>query len=500
MSLRHWHPTAHAAAALFIASRLGGAQPPTIGAPPPRPSATVSGVVYDSITSRAIAGATIEFVNANDPAARPTTAVSGADGRYSIRDLPPGSYLAGFFTPALDSLGLEAAPRRVEVSTTTQRVDLATPSARTVIATICPAGSANDSTGMLIGHVRSTDDQMAIGGASVMVEWSETIIDGSSVRQRTPRVTGQSAEPGFFAICGLPSGAVLQARAFNASDSSGFIEIDVPANGLRYTSFLVGGAALVPVPADDTSAAAGTTRTETAWRGRARLSGIVVDHTGKPVVNAHALIWRTGVSATTNERGAFTLEGLPGGTQTLEIRVIGYVPVTSVVQLAESRPATTNVVLAKSAEILSTVTVRGEMVYSRNLAEFDRRRRSGFGTFRTSEEIGKRGPSVKLSQLLQDVLGVQVERRGAVSVVTMMRGATTGIGRASCTPSLFVDGINDRVRDYDAYYADDIAGIEVYARESTRPFEFIDPQNPCGAVAIWTRTVPRKPKTPPDSP
>ena len=134
-------------------------------------------------------------------------------------------------------------------------------------------------------------------------------------------------------------------------------------------------------------------------------------------------------------------------------------------------------------------------LYSRKLMDFDRRRRSGFGTFRTSEEIGRRGPNVKLSQLLQDVLGVQVERRGPISIVTMMRGATTGIGRTSCVPSLFVDGILDRTGEWDAYYANEISGIEVYVREAMRPFEFIDPQNPCGAVAIWTRIPPKKPNT-----
>jgi hypothetical protein len=134
------------------------------------------------------------------------------------------------------------------------------------------------------------------------------------------------------------------------------------------------------------------------------------------------------------------------------------------------------------------------MVFSRNLVEFDRRRRSGFGYYRTSAEIEKRGPNVKLSQLLQDVLGVRVDRRGAESIVTMQRGATTGIGRGPCIPSLYVDGMRDVMRDFDRYYSEEIAGIEVYPREANRPFEFIDSTNPCGAIAIWTRTVPKKPK------
>jgi hypothetical protein len=462
----------------------------------PAPTAVVNGVVYDSIARHTIAGATVEFVNADNPSARPLSTVSDASGRYSLGGLAFGRYLAGFFHPAMDTIGLEVAPRRVDVSVSTQRVDLATPSARTVMSTVCAAGAGSDSTGLLTGHVRSTEEQTPVAGASVVVEWSETVIDALGVRVRNRQVTASTAEPGWFAMCGVPTDAVLQARAFSGADSSGYVEAEVPANGLRHLSFLLGGARLVPLPSEDTSAGANRTP-ETAWRGAARLTGTVVDYNGRPVVNAHALVWGTKLDAVTNERGAFALEGLPGGSQTLEVRVIGFLPVTATVQLAESRPATANLVLAKAAEILPTVTVRGEMVFSRNLAEFDRRRRSGFGSYRTSAEIARRGPNVKLSQLLQDVLGVRVDRRGGESIVTMQRGATTGIGRASCTPSLYVDGMLDQVRDYDVYYSDEIAGLEVYPRESVRPFEFIDPSNPCGAVAIWLRTQPRKPKKPP---
>ena len=461
----------------------------------PAQAVAVNGVVYDSIVRHTIAGATVEFVNADNPAARPFTTVSDPSGRYTLNGLPFGSYLAGFFHPALDSLGLDAAPRRVDLSVASQRVDLATPSARTVVESLCPAGTRSDSTGLLIGHVRSTEDQTPVAGASVVIEWSETIIDALGVRNRNRQATGRAADPGWFAICGLPSDAGLQARAFSGADSSGYVDVEIPAHGLRHLSFFVGGASLVTLPPADTIAGR-MAAPETAWRGRARLTGTVVDHNGRPVVNAHALVWGTKLDAATNERGAFSLDGLPGGTHTLEVRVIGYVPVTSTVHLAESRPATANIVLAKAAEILPTVTVRGEMVYSRNLAEFERRRRAGWGTFRTSAEIAQRGPNAKLSQLLQDVLGVRVDRRGTQSIVTMRRGATTGIGRTDCVPSLFVDGMLDRMGDFDIYYSDEIAGIEVYPREATRPFEFVDHSNACGAIAIWTRTVPKKPKKP----
>ena len=454
-------------------------------------TAAVTGTVYDSIARRPIAGASIEFVDAADPGARPAATTSDSAGRYSL-ELQYGSYLAGFFHPALDSLGLEAVPRRITVATPRPRVDLATPSPRTVMRSICEGQSLSDSTGLLIGHVRTSEDQIPVGGASVRVEWTETVIDEQGIRQRTRHANARAEAPGWFALCGVPSDAGLQARAFHGADSSGYIDIEVPANGVRHISFFIGGAASMPVASLDT-ARAGAAASGSALRGSARLTGTVLDRQRRPVVGAHALIWGTGLEAVTNAQGEFVLENLPGGTHTLEVRVIGYVPQTSPVHLAASRPATTTIVMETPAQVLSTVTVRGELVYARHLAEFDRRRKAGFGTFVTSEEIARR-PNVKLSQLLQTINGVRVESfAGGSYRVTMQRNATDGMqGRGACTPSLFVDGVLDRVGDFDAYFGMDIAGIEVYQREAVRPLEFVDPSNPCGAIAIWTR--PPQPK------
>jgi hypothetical protein len=497
---RHWHPTlvvatsrwtsvGWAIGALTLGATSALAQQPTVS------TAVASGVVYDSIARRVMAGATVEFVNANNPSARPLTTVSDSAGRYTLREVPFGSYLAGFYHPALDTLGLESAPRRIDVDQPTEHVDLARPSARTVRASLCRGELHGDSTGLLIGHVRMTDGQGPVSGATVVVEWSETVVNAEGISDRTRRVTGQSAEPGWFAICGLPSDIVLQARAFAAVDSSGFVEIDVPANALRHVSFFLGGASLVaPSPTDSIPGDVATS--ETAWRGRARLTGTVTDAAGKPVVDAHAVVWGTKLDAVTNERGAFTLTDLPGGTQTLEVRAVGFVPVITTVHLAESRPAMASVVLAKRAEVLSTVEVRGEREHTSNLADFNRRRRVGFGQVRTSEQIARRGKNTKLSQLLQDFMGITVQTRNGQSIVTMQRNATTVTDvsrmRVPCRPSLYVDGRIDRMADFDIYFSDEIDAIEVY-RENSRPVEFIDPSNACGAVAITTRVAPRPP-------
>ena len=457
-------------------------------ASPGRPTATVSGTVYDSIARKPVAGVTVQFVSAEDSTGgRIFTSAADATGRFSFQALPAGRYVAGFFHPALDSLGLETGGRLVEIRPGSQRVDLATPSPKTVIASVCPAAAVSDSTAVLIGHVRETESGAPIAGAGVDVEWSETVIDQLGVRERDQRVTAATGAPGWFAICGLPIDVVLYARAGHGADSSGHVGVELAGNALRHMTFHVGGAvrtAVGPIdslnPPDSASASA-----PGLWRGGARLSGTVRDRGGRLVSAANAMLWGSGRQVPTNDRGSFILDGLPGGTHTLEVRVIGYVPVRTVVHLSASRPTTVEVEIGEKVAVLSTVTVRAQLVYSRQLGEFERRRRAGFGEYITPAEIERR-PVTALAGLLQGTFGVNVQySRGLATVTMRTRGRT-------CVPTLFVDGRKDLSGDFNFLRSDVIAAVEIYESEFGRPVEFYD-RNPCGAVAVWTRPFPMKP-------
>lgn len=455
----------------------------------PSNAVTVSGTVYDSIARRRISGATVQLVGADNPTeSRPFSAVSDSSGRFSIVGVPAGRYLAGFYHAALDTLGLEVSARVVHVGAGAQRVDFATPSPRTVVRTICPTTNT-DSGGLFLGVVRKTEDEGPIPGAVVVVEWSEFILDGVRMYERPRQSKVETDQDGWFAFCGLPGDVELNVRAISGADSSGYVEVEVPPGVLRHQTFLAGGASHVARPADDTVPAPGgrASARRTVVSGGARLTGTVVDPAGKPVTNAHALLWGTEVDVQTSERGVFVLDSLPGGTHTLEIRVIGYVPVMRVVHLAASRPATIEVTLDKAAVILATETVRGKLVYSRQLVEFDRRRRSGFGRYLSPADIERR-PNARLSSLLQGMLGVHVRPGSSGSSTVTMRGDMSG----DCTPTLYVDGNRGFSDDFDYLYSDEIAGIEVYARESQRPAGYID-SNRCGAILVWTR--PRQAKS-----
>jgi hypothetical protein len=452
---------------------------------------TVTGSVYDSIARVVLRGAFVQYVGADDSLrSRGFSARTDSSGRYVITDIPPGRYLAGFFTTD-DTLGIETGPRVVEIRAGEQFVNLATRSPGTVIRSMCPQSDPADSAGLLIGHVRDADADQAVVGATVVLEWSETVLEGPTMRQRIARLTDQTQGPGWFAICGAPSDALLTAYAAKGADSSGFVLVTIPPANVRHMTFRIGGAIPVSIGPPAIRAEGDTTPGPlTVLRGRARLTGTIRDEKGRPIEGAHVLVWGTELEAVTNGRGVFTLDSLPAGTRTLEVRGLRYVPVYATVQLSADRPATADATLSQRAVTLSTVTVRGELVYSKRLADFEARRSEGWGLvghFISPAEIERR-PGTRLSGLLQGVSGVFVDSRRGGAVVRMR---STGDAGSLCTPSLYVDGIRDVVADFNEYLSDRIAGIEVYPRDSWRPTEFTD-SNACGAIAIWTRAPRRK--------
>src|SRR4051812_20071198 len=95
-------------------------RPVTAERTPPRIAArsvtTITGVVFDSLEMRGLAGATVQIADAKGgPWSRTTT--SDAAGGFTFTDVPVGVYLLGFFHPKLDSLALASQILRVDVRT-----------------------------------------------------------------------------------------------------------------------------------------------------------------------------------------------------------------------------------------------------------------------------------------------------------------------------------------------------------------------------------------------
>jgi hypothetical protein len=284
---------------------------------------SVVGTVTDSVGHHPVAGALVQIA-ASGSFVKSTT--SDSLGGYRIDSVPPGSYLIGFFHPTLDSLGIDVAPKQVTVvAGAAQRVDLAIPPAQRIAAQLCRGTPDRDSTGLLIGHLRDAETrQPRIGTVTVL--WMELTIGQGGVRRNRQQIPIKTDSLGWFAMCGLPSDAVMQASAQAGDEESGAVELQVPAGGLLLRDFLVSRADSVVAVYDDSSAVKGVLPLPMLRRGSARVSGVVHNDKGKAVANAQVTVPGTGMEARTAETGTFQLGGLPSGTQTVEVRAIGFEP------------------------------------------------------------------------------------------------------------------------------------------------------------------------------
>ncbi len=464
----------------------------------PRP--TVSGVVYDSVMARPLAGARVQLTGvAGAVAGRSLSATSDQSGRFAFPSITPGSYVAGFFHEVLDSMGIESLPVSMVVGSEDRTIALTVPSSRTIISSVCGLAAVADSVGMLLGHVYSVGGGY-LTGARVTVEWGETLIDGSDVRMRNVSSSVGTMGPGWFAICDVPAGIELTLSASHDADSSGYVNLTVPFGGVRQATFFVGGAWRVPAsdigPLGGDSAVAGGV--ERIWRGSARLSGTVLGEDGIGVPDARVLVRGTNLSATSNDRGHFFLDSLPGGTQTAEVRTLGFLPTTKVVHLDPARQSQVDFRIGDRAVTLDAVRVSANLVYSRNLARFRaNRERNVGGVFVGPREIEQfRG--MRFSNLVQGIPGVRVRYGGGFAILMEYTGTDDGHSQGLCVPQFYVDGQRSRYTAAEVeglYGAGELAGVEVYVRGSQRPSEFQDIDSHCGAIVVWTRPQLRRPRT-----
>lgn len=483
-------------ATLALTSALALSQP-AMG----QSAANLSGVVFDSVAGRPLAGATVQLTGVADSVAgRSFTAVADDSGRYAFRNLAAGRYLAGFFHDALDTLGLQGVPVRLELAPREYTVDLGTPSPATIIRGVCGPTAVADSVGLLLGHVRETGSGQPIANARVTAEWGETILQRGNVGLRNVSSSIRTMGPGWFALCDVPAAVELTVSASSGADSSGYVTVEVPNGGLRHATFHVGGARRVPAAQVDTitpvdSTTAPLVQVEMIWRGDAEFSGQVRDENGQPVPSARVLVRGTNRSTTSTDRGYFSLDSLPGGTHTYEVRALGYLPVSGVVHLAPERVANEEIFIGDKAVTLETVRVQATLVFSRNLAKFQtNRERNPGGMFVGPREIEQyRG--LRFSNLIQNLPGIRLTYNGGFSVMMEYRGTDDGQSAGLCVPSIYLDGQRSHYTGAEIeglYRADELAGVEVYPRAGLRPSEFQDGSH-CGAIAVWTRPQLRRP-------
>lgn len=459
---------------VLICTTLLAAAAPAVAAQSPV-RARVRGEVVDSVRGRILSGATVQLVSADSATSgRILAAVTNLQGVFQIEDVPAGVYLAGFLHPFLDSLGIESSLLRVEVSSPEPLViTLATPSANTLIEARCGAPTPELPRGMFFGTVRLSNGAPVTTPARVRAQYNTNRVTRLGL-ERVPNVRiATSTAEGTFAVCGVPPNGAITVRGFAGTDSSGFVELPVPGNGLLLRDLFIGPATRVQ---------SSGSRVTSVLTGKATLRGVARNQTGQPLGGARVTVWGTGMEAAANAAGQYQFANLPEGSYTVEARAVGFQPHRVSVDLGASRDAVADLSLTPLVTTVDTLRVRANRAVP--LEEFERRRKLGFGHFLTEDDIKKKAPTY-----MGDVF------RGLPGIVTMpgQFGRDRVLVRSSgitgdCAPAIFLNGMLVNIEDGDLdniINPKDVRAVELYARTSSIPLQF-QTRNGCGSAVIWT--------------
>lgn len=417
----------------------------------------VTGTVYDSVSRGPLRGATVQMVA---PAGAPLfTDSTDARGRFTFRAVPVGRYFVEFTHPVLDSLALRLPLASADVrADATTRLSLAVPSPATIITETCRTTPA-DSAALFFGVLRDARTGRGLDSGRVTVRWTEIVIDKRGFTSSVKNASAISRD-GWFATCGVPAGTEVVAHAAHGADSTGSAVLTVPAHGLMRFDFDIGGLATI--------------------RGR-------VTSEGRPVYNARVRAGGEERFTYTDSSGTYRLGGVHAGTQTVDVRALGYAPHAAPMSLRPDGETEMNVELTTVKRVMDTIRVIGQRVYSIDAIGFARRRKAGWGgVFFDADAVQRRG-LYSVMQLLHQMPSVRVQQTGLERSVVFSRMG------GECTPAFFLNGVrmpNDLLGELDLFARPhELEGMEVYRGQT--PAEFFTTDG-CGAVVVWTRRSPRR--------
>ena len=484
------------------------------------PAGTVSGVAYDSVGRAFLVGATVQLAPLADMTVLKATATTDSLGRFNVTGVAAGRYAITFWHPVLDSLGVDAPVREVDIlDGHTAHIEIGVPSPARIRAAVCGPTAALDSSNVVLGMLRDAHTLGPARAGAVTAEWVGLRVAAHHFERHLSHVSARVGATGRFALCGVPAQATINLVATSGSDSTRTVEMDVPIASVMHRDLFIERPAAI--------ASKATTAT---------LHGVVVRSDGQPVAGAQVKL-EGGPEATTNSQGEWALSGARAGTQMIDIRAVGFYPSRQVVDVVDGAPIV-RASLSTVAAILDTVRISAEHFSRLDPNGFYARRHNPLGRFFDSAQVAARFPGVT-SDFLQTIpeLDVRVVQTGSTVTKTLtMRtmgttawaavdarvraartpgssaaavnssAATVMGGVGYCLPALYLNGMRmssiklggapvnpNQLLDASVPTADDIdrwitpseiMGIEIYESESETPLQYRIPG--CGAILMWT--------------
>jgi hypothetical protein len=458
-------------------------------APPPKPetAGVIQGTLYDSLLTKGpLPGATIYLVGSN------FTATTDRRGHFEILDVPAGEHTLTFSHRAFDAAGVQTPQLTVRVPAANKvRINVATPSGLSVIKATCGGTPLAEKTGLLLGVVRDVDTGGPLPDARVSSRWFELTIEKNGPRYETLETAATTDQGGVFRLCGVPADIPVMVRASLGGQQSGRVEVYFSGADVAFRDFAVSlRDSAARIVADSLVEGVADSATVAIAQGSAFVRGIVRDQNGRPLPNVSLSLLDRYQRAVTDSSGRFALRGVPAGSQTVELRAIGFAPARRVMVLRSDTPADTVFILDRAAQTLAAVHVLANRSGSRSFGGFEDRRRRGLGFFMEADEIVRKS-GIYLGDVLRFAPGLMATYTQKGRVFTMRAGYT---GKR-CSPAYFLDGIRWYALDPDSnpilemehfLAIRDVAAVEVYSGGAETPIQF-DSGTGCGVVLFWTK-------------
>ena len=408
-------------------------------------------------------------------------------------------------TVSLIAVATAVAQRPVRI-TKTVRSSAAAPDSASLAATRALCGEAQAPGDVaLFGIVRDASSNSAIDSVDVFVQWVNLSLGRSGIQRLLVSHSALTNHEGRYTLCGVPIGATLVTWAVRDGATTGAVFLTV-GRAPEHLDFSLDASAR-RFESDPEPARAAVSDAPPAAIGAARYRAMLRDENGQPVPGARArILGHRYVQA--DPTGALTIDSIAGGTQTLEVLAIGFLPERRVVNVAVGSSPLDTVRLNSLKSVLDTIRVTA----GRDETGFDRRRYSKLGQFITAADVERENP-VNTTNLLRtrDGLHLEFDMQGSVNIVAPSADPRV----ATCRPTILVDGWPgvavphaSGVADLNwAIHPEEIGGVEIYNHPALVPIEFqrwMPQPNKCGAIVLWTRerlgvphaTFERDPKKP----
>ncbi|HET7583336.1 MAG TPA: carboxypeptidase regulatory-like domain-containing protein [Gemmatimonadaceae bacterium] len=271
-------------------------------------------------------------------------------------------------------------------------------------------------------------------------------------------------------------------------------------------------------------AAAQDTLQRDSPRGRSADSATIIvtvtrAESGLPLYGARVTLRHAAASAATDSRGIARLDGVPPGTDTVDIRLLGYQPQRRAVTSRAGEVLRLAVALERLAQPLDTVRVTARQRALPFDNGFAMRRKAGFGQFISHDDVQHRH-AAHTSDLLRGIPGVLVTYGRGGPHIAMARNTShchvrywldgvlvpddedlpstiatrvsrpNASGQSSNQPPVMVDRLNQDLPTFhvDMLRPEEIESIEIYRGPSETPAQFRVQGATCGVIVIWTRS------------